>query len=269
MRKRQPPPPPVSRNPSIDPLGTLGMVLQCLGSSSDGNCYLFKARHETLIVEMGVPFAEVKKALRWRISGVVGAVVTHRHNDHAKYMPEALKAGIKVLALGDVFDARRVRNRAFCHEARPMRGYRIGGFKVFAFDVDHDVPCLGYVIEHEEMGRLLFATDTMMLRYRFPRLNHIMLECNYCDQELERRIADGVTPPSMRQRLLETHMELRTCKGVLLANDLSAVSEVVLLHLSARHSDERLFKAEVEAACGLPAHIAKAGLTLELDRTPY
>jgi len=218
---------------------------------------------------MGVPFTEVKKALQWQIMGVVGCIVTHQHNDHAKYISEALANGIKVLALADVFKAKAVRNRAFCREAQPHHGYIIGGFKVYTFDVDHDVPCMGFVLEHEEMGRLLFATDTMMLRYRFPRLQHIMLECNYCDKVLDERIADGVTPPSMRERLMATHMELQTCKGVLQANDLSQVNEVVLLHLSSRHSDERMFKAEVEAACGLPTHIAKAGFTLELAQMPY
>lgn len=245
------------------------MILQCLGSSSKGNCYLFKAHHETLVVEMGVPLIEIKKALQWRITGVVGCIVTHQHNDHAKYISELLANGIKVLALADVFDAQQVRYRTFCREAQPHHGYIFGGFKVYAFDVDHDVPCLGYVIEHEEMGRLLFATDTMMLRYRFPRLNHIMIECNYCDKVLDERIAEGVTPPSMRERLLTTHMELQTCKGVLQANDLADVNEVVLLHLSDRHSDEQQFKAEVEAVCGKPTYIANAGLTLELTQLPY
>ncbi|EKC78421.1 hypothetical protein LEA_03506, partial [human gut metagenome] len=39
-------------------------------------------------------------------------------------------------------------------------------FKVFVLPVVHDVPCVGFVIEHQEMGRLLFITDTMMLEYR-------------------------------------------------------------------------------------------------------
>ena len=73
----------------------------------------------------------------------------------------------------------------------------------------------------------------------------------------------------VRERLLRTHMELQTTKGILLANDLAEVNEVVLLHLSSRHSDERLFKAEVEAACGKPSHIAAAGLTLNFNQMPY
>lgn len=247
----------------------LGMVLQVLGSSSNGNCYLFKARHETLILEMGLPFAEVKKALSWQINGIVGCVVSHQHNDHAKYIGEVLASGIKVLALPEVFNSHPSRNRVFCREAQPHHGYIMGGFKVFTFDVAHDVPCLGFVLEHAEMGRTLFVTDTMMLRYTFPRINHIMLECNYCDKVLEESIASGETPPSMRERLLRTHMELQTTKGILLANDLAEVNEVVLLHLSSRHSDERLFKAEVEAACGKPTHIAAAGLTLNFNQMPY
>lgn len=245
------------------------MQMQCLGSSSGGNCYLLRARHEALVLEAGIPLTEVKKAVSWQIKGLVGCLVSHQHLDHAKFIGQYLQNGIKVLALEDVFSALGLGGNVFAREALPNHGYVMGGFKVYTLPVDHDVPCLGFVIDHAEMGRTLFITDTMMLRYRIPRLNHIMIECNYSDQVLDESIAAGETPSAMRQRLLQTHMELQTAKGVLMANDLADVNEVVLLHLSSRHSDESLFKAEVEAACGKQTHIAKAGLTLDFAQMPY
>lgn len=245
------------------------MVVQCLGSSSKGNCYVFKAAGEVLIVEAGLPLAEVKKSLTWQINGIVGCVVSHQHNDHAKYIGEMLACGIKVLALPEVFEAQGVRNRVFCREAQPHHGYMMGGFKVFTFDVTHDVPCLGFVIDHKEMGRTLFVTDAMVLQYSFPRLNHIMIECNYCDSVLEQCINEGVTHPGMRERLMRTHMELQTTKMAVKAQGLAEVNEIVLLHLSAHHSDKERFKGEIEAAFGKPTYIAEPGLQLELSQVPY
>ena len=39
------------------------MKLRILGSSSSGNCYLLEDESECLVIEAGLPFKEVKKAL--------------------------------------------------------------------------------------------------------------------------------------------------------------------------------------------------------------
>lgn len=56
-------------------------------------------------------------------------------------------------------------------------------------------------------------------------------------------------------------------QGVLEANDLSHVSEIVLLHLSENNSDEPYFISEVERHTGKVVYAAKPGLTIDLDRT--
>lgn len=245
------------------------MILKCLGSSSRGNCYILEAAEETLIVEAGVPMREVKKALEWKTGKVVGCLVSHRHNDHAKSINDFLACGIRVLALSDVFDAANPRNRVFCKTIEPMHGYKVGGFKVFVLPVVHDVPCAGFVIEHPEMGRLLFITDTMMLEYRLPNLNHVMIEANYSDAILQQNIDRGVLPPAMRGRLLGSHMELETTKEILRTTDLSAVNEVILLHLSDRNSDAKGFAEQVRQIAGKPVYVACAGLEVNLDKIPY
>lgn len=245
------------------------MVLKCLGSGSSGNCYLLENQDEVLIIEAGIPFADVKKALRWNLKKVSGCLISHEHQDHAKYTREVLNAGIRTLALREVFDSQPLRNRAFCMEVVPKRKYQIGGFRVFTLDVAHDVPCLGFVIEHEDMGTLLFVTDTMMLEYRILNLNHIMIECNYSDEILESNISNGLVPASMRDRLLHSHMELETTKECLRANNLSNVSEVILIHLSGNNSHEAEFCKEIAEASGKPTYAAKSGFSIELGKTPY
>lgn len=200
----------------------------------------------------------------FQLNGVLGCVVSHEHKDHSKCLKDILSCGIKVMALKEVFDSQNIVNRVFCKEIEAKHGYQVGGFKIYALNVAHDVPCLGFVIEHKEMGRTLFITDTMMLEYRLPKLNHIMIEANYADDILQYNIDHGIVPNSMRYRLLQSHMEIETTKGILMANDLSQVSEIVLVHLSGNNSDAERFRKEIEAVSGKPTFIAKAGLEITL-----
>lgn len=244
------------------------MELKVLGSNSLGNCYILEGRTEALIIEAGCKLAEVKKALQWQIRKVSGAIVTHCHNDHAAYVKDFTAAGIRTLALKSVFEAKGV-SSSFAKEIEPHHGYKLGGFKIYAFPVMHDVPCLGYVIEHAEMGRMLFVTDTMMLEYTFPKMNHVLLEANYADDILDARIESGEIPAAMRPRLLGSHMELQTTKGILEANDLSECNEIVLIHISDGNSDEERFVREVREVAGVPVYAAKAGMMIDLSKTPY
>lgn len=245
------------------------MKLNVLGSDSNGNCYILQTDKEALIIEAGVRFSEVKKVLKWQLSKVVGAVISHEHNDHSKHVRDFVSNGITVLALPSVFKAKGINSLSFRKDIEPMRGYIVGGFKVFAMPVCHDVPCLGFIIEHEDMGRMLFVTDTMILEYRVPGLNHILLEANYAEDILDAKIEAGSVPVSMKPRLIHSHMEIETAKGILRANDLSGVNEIVLLHLSNGNSDERRFVREVQEVSGKPVYAAVAGLEINLSKNPY
>lgn len=242
------------------------MVLKVLGSSSKGNCYILEASDGVLIIEAGIPAIDVKKALHFKINNVLGCIISHQHRDHSKFLKDIISSGIKVLALEDVFVSHNISNHSFCKTIEPMHGYKIGSFKIFAIPVAHDVPCLGFIVEHQEMGKMLFITDTMMLEYIMPKLDHIMIEVNYCDKILQENIDAGVVPVSMIDRLLHSHMELQTAKDIIRANDLSEVKELILLHLSDNNSHSELFKEEMERVSGKPVYIAKNGLELNLWR---
>lgn len=241
------------------------MVLKVLGSSSQGNCYILENKNEALIIEAGVRFIEVKKALGFDIRKVSGCLITHQHNDHAKYIKAMVESGFPTLALEEVWTAKGVTgSRAYCIERG--KGYRFGRFKVLPFDACHDVPCVGYLIDHPETGRIMFLTDSCMCEYVFPGLNQVMIECNYSDAKLVEAINAGRTLPSQRERLMTSHMDLNTCKGFLCANDLTNVANIVLLHLSDNNSDEKNFVSEIERQTGKVVYAAHTGLEIELDR---
>lgn len=245
------------------------MKLHVLGSNSFGNCYILETVSEALIIEAGVRMTKVKKALRWQMRKVVGAVITHEHNDHSGYVAEMVASGIRVLALEEVFRSHDLLGKAFTLPIVPNKGYKIGNFKILAFLVKHDVPCVGYIITHQDMGKLLFITDTVTLDYSIPGLNHIMIEANYADDIVEKRIEAGLMPISMRPRLLNSHMEISQTKAILAENDLSQVDNIILIHLSDGNSDEKRFVREIRELTGKPVYAADAGMTIELSKEPY
>jgi phosphoribosyl 1,2-cyclic phosphodiesterase len=246
------------------------MKLITLGSSSAGNGYLLQSETETLIIEAGIRLSTVKKALDFNLRTVVGVIISHKHGDHAKYLEEYAKAGIMVLTSLDVLSSQKVLVAStLCKEIKAGKGYKVGGFKIVPFDVCHDVPCLGFLISHPESGNVLFLTDTFMCEYTFENINHFMIEANYADDILEDNITIGTVHPSMRFRLLQTHMELKTVKGIITANINAEVRNIVLIHLSSGNSQEDRFVREIQEMTGIPVFAAKKNQEINFNLNPY
>jgi phosphoribosyl 1,2-cyclic phosphodiesterase len=242
------------------------MELKILGSSSRGNCYIMETDHDALIIEAGVKLIEVKKAIGFNLSKVEGCLVSHRHNDHAGNALEYANAGIMVLALQDVIAAKGIERNYKAIEFG--KGYKVGRFKVIPFEVIHDVPCAGYIVDHPESGKVMFITDTYACKYRFTGLSHILIEANYADDILTENIVEGRVPQAMRQRLLTSHMEIEATKNILITTDLKRVRNIVLIHLSDGNSNERRFVEECKAVTGKKVVAASAGMVLQFNAMP-
>lgn len=246
------------------------MELECLGSSSAGNCYIFHPdKGKKLILECGVKYLEIQKAINWNPIDVAGCVVSHEHRDHCKSIPDLIKAGIKCYGLPEVFKSFSLKTEFMCNVLIVKKKIAIGDFIIFPLQVRHDVPCLGFVIDHEEMGKTLFLTDTMYSEYRVRDLSHIMIEANYSDSILERNIDIGIEPASMRTRLLESHMEIKTTQKILKETGLESVNEIILLHLSSRNADSQAFAKQIMDNVKIPVYVAKNGLKMSMNKFPY
>ena len=250
------------------------MKLHVLGSSSRGNCYLLRSETtgEVLAVEAGVRFNRVKEALGFDIHSIVGCIVTHEHGDHAKYVDDFLRARIPIHmssgTMHKVIDMNATGPIPLLIEAGAQ--VKIGGFKVMAFDVQHDAAePLGYLIHHPECGTVLFATDTYFLKYKFAGLSNVMIECNYRLDILEHNIASGTVSPVVRNRIIKSHMSYGTCVETLQANDLSRVNNILLIHLSGDNSNAGEFVRGIHAATGKNVMAARKGMTIDFNKTPY
>jgi len=246
------------------------MQLQVINSNSAGNAYILSNDNEALLIECGVNFKLIKQALKFNIGKVVGCILTHEHGDHAKAVRDVMDAGIDVYASTGTHEALGTGGRHRVKVATNGKSFYLGNFKIMPFDVKHDVAePFGYLIQHPETGTILFLTDSYYCEYTFPGLNNVIIEANYCQGILDKRVADGMNPKFLRDRVITSHMSLNTCKSMLGANDLSAVNNIVLIHLSDGNSDEKRFKREVEEQTGKVVHVAVPGLTIPFNKTPF
>lgn len=247
------------------------MELKILGSNSAGNCYVFDNGTEALVLECGISFEDVKKSVNFNISRIAGCVVSHEHGDHANEVQKFLNAHIPVHASAGTIKAIKVKSNS--HMLLPIEAskpFSLGNFKILAFDVQHDAAQpFGFLISHIETGTVLFATDTYYLAYKFKGLNNIIIECNYRMDILRRNLSNGFVPMITKDRIIQSHMSYDTCLETLLANDLSEVNNIVLIHLSDSNSNAFEFQSGIQEATGKNVHIADRGVILNFNKTPF
>lgn len=238
------------------------MKLKCLGSGSSGNCYLLIAGNgETLIIDPGLQIKEIKKALNWNISCVVGAVCTHHHADHAKSVKDLEQMGVSVFKPYE--------------SPKPMSigstDWTIQGFeltdkagKIMHTNADgSECPCYGFLISHQEMGRMLYITDTELIKWRFKNVNQILVEANYSKEIIQQENPNY-------EHVCRGHMELGTTLEFLKVNKGPDLRNVVLLHLSNDNSDAEMFVARAKEVVGMAdVYVADRGMEIELNKEPF
>jgi len=246
------------------------MKLKVVNSGSIGNCYILENENETLIIECGVSIQEIKEAINFDIKKVVGCLVSHVHNDHAKSVNEVMKLGIETYALADVFQKTGFSIKSpYQNEIEHGKVFHVGNFKVMPFNVRHDVPCVGFLIDHFETGRFIFLTDTYFCDYTFPDLNNVIIEANFCHDIIKQKYNPETSKEFLKNRIFKSHFSLRDCKNMLLANDLRKVQNIVLIHLSDSNSDEKRFQKEVYELTGKKTVCASKGLEIEFNKDAF
>lgn len=241
------------------------MRLRVIGSSSRGNGYALIAENEILLLEAGCKLLDMKKAIDWQIGKVVGCLVSHRHTDHSGYIKDYIKNGIPVYSGKetamdiDEYGSKRIRI------LKDKNKEVIGGFSVQPFHLEHDCPCYGFLIFHPEMGRLVFATDTEYVKYRFRNVNHIMIEANYSKEYLD----ESEENEEKRRHVLYSHMSIEAAADFVGQNKTCALRNVVLMHLSDRNGCPKEFRKKVENIVDCTVWIAEAGGQIELQNIPF
>ena len=153
--------------------------------------------------------------------------------DHSKSLKDFETMGIPILApyLGD--------------SSKPMK---MGGFTVKPFDLTtidgswthtdangEPCPIYGFLITHKEMGKMLYITDTNLIKWRFKSINHILLGVNYDKDLIDNEDSAKVN------HVYRGHMSIDTACDFVKSNNSKDLQNVIMCHLSKNNADKDLF----------------------------
>lgn len=234
------------------------MKLKCLGSSSAGNCYLLTSNNgETIILDCGIPIKEIKKGLNWNIKDVVGVLCTHKHLDHSKSVKDFEAMGIQIFApyLGD---SRKSMNMGE-FTVKPFDLTTIDGSWTHTNANGEPCPIYGFLITHKEMGRMIYITDTNLIKWRFKDINHILLGVNY-----DKDLVDKDNDPKTRH-VFRGHLSIDTACDFVKANYSDILQNVIMCHLSSENADSDSFIEKMKkVAKNANVDVAEAGKSWDL-----
>ena len=243
------------------------MKLHILDSGSKANGYILEGANEALILEAGVSIDRVAKALNYQ-NKAKAVLVTHEHGDHAMYA-YMYATRFPLLATSGTLNRLGLENSG--KAIQYGKTYSVGGFRFLPFATEHDAeqPC-GFVINHAECGNILFATDTYLIAPKVENLNHLLMECNYCEERLTKNYKEGILPTQQYRRVLYSHMGLASCLHYADSyKEDSLISNIILLHGSKRNCDEDLIKKEFSEKIGILPKFARPNTTINLDLIPF
>ncbi|EAG9591274.1 MBL fold metallo-hydrolase [Listeria monocytogenes] len=230
------------------------MEIQTIASGSKGNAYVICSRRSKLLIECGINFDKIRKALNFDLSTVEGCLISHEHGDHVAGVKKMLRtSNIKLYASeGTLSVLKPLDSQQVVLKEKVAQN--IGEWIVLPFRTEHDAKePLGFMIQHKN-ERLLFITDSYYVRYKFKNINYLMIECNYSADILEENVINKVIHPVQKKRVLQSHFSLENVKDFLKANDLSHLREIHLLHISEKNGDPERFKNEIQAMTGIPVY---------------
>lgn len=225
-------------------------MLSVLATGSGGNCYVLEENGKLLLIDLGIKLQDIKKGIKYKVSDIVMAFVSHVHADHSKSESKLRNMGVKVFAP--------------YHSENLMQVFKHQGYYIKSFPLPHgDCPNAGVYIMSPKGHKLVYATDFQRIDYRFTKLgiNTFLIACNHMD-DIDKEANEGKFAHTIRD-----HSSLSVVKEFLKVNKTDKLQNVILCHLSPDNAQPDMMLKEVREVVGdnVQCHIAKKGLVLDLD----
>lgn len=158
------------------------MEFICIGSSSSGNCYVFKHNEDCVLVECGFDYRKLIQKLHAQnilLSDIKAVITTHEHSDHSKAVNDFAYHDIPTFCpwaannLQTTFDI-------------------VSWLSVYCFPVQHDpeINAYGFLFFNKDTNEsVLFINDTKCFELpndlRHIPYDYIFIECNHLRNQLE------------------------------------------------------------------------------------
>lgn len=128
----------------------------------------------------------------------------------------------------------------------------------------------GFLIQNNETKeKLLYATDTYYIKYKFKKLNYLLIECNYISEIVKENMRNNTINKSRYTRLLESHLSLENLIDFLKANDLANTKKIVICHLSDQNSNEQQMIESIYNVTRIETIAARPNMNIKLELYPF
>ena len=209
------------------------------GSGSKGNCIYVGSQKTNMIIDVGLPATKIEKCLK--VLGVnldtVSVLITHEHSDHIKSLDKLIsKYNLTVYASVKSYAG----ISASCDVSKGNfvwfedGDFFVGDVAVSAFEVSHDVPCVGYRFSCYGK-KMAVITDIGKITQSSLRCltgcDLVVLESNHDCQMLN---CNKKYPPYLKKRILsgKGHLSNSDCADCICTLVPQGTKQVILAHLS-------------------------------------
>lgn len=249
------------------------MIFYSIASGSSGNCYYIESDGKKILVDAGISFTRIKKALasiERDISDIDALFVSHEHSDHIAALP-MLNKHTKLEVFSSAGTLKEIKNKypeiglARLNDLQVNSQENLFGFSLRTFSVFHDAADpVGFVFDKEEKDKKIgIVTDTGQIDDNIMEMikdvNLLVLEANYDEHSLK----NGDYPTFLKKRILSPKGHLSNLAAAKILHDLSgpSLSHVFLGHLSKENNLPFIARSTV---CKFMEDFQKE-ITFELD----
>lgn len=228
-----------------------GVKIHTHATGSTGNAYTIEDAEQKILIDPGIRFKSLQKKTGFTLAMYNFCLLSHEHKDHSKAIDKILSMGIACAMSQGTKEALKLDHPAI-RIIQSRKEFVRGNWRILPFLTDHDAAePLGFLIESPSKKKILFATDTRSINYKFKGVTHFIIECNYEDKMLSE---NHDLTPKIKNRIRQSHFEFNACKKFFANADLSKTEEIHLIHLSNANSDAEKFKKEIAGITGVPVY---------------
>lgn len=244
-------------------------TIHVCSSSSSANGYILESGGQCLVLELGCRMMDYTWEIKDVFNTITGCCVSHAHLDHLNKSTakEFIRRGIPVFFGETVYE--ELLKEGLIRGIKPLPSAQktfIGGFVVQPFEVAHNVPNYGFLIETPTKERIVFVTDAMYCSLNFKNIDCIMVEANHDDDTL----IDNFVNAEQSRSHPEHHMGLEDCIDFCRRNSSISTKQIILIHMSHTNINEDFALKSVQDALPLVrVSVAHSGDTFEIESDDF